>query len=535
MSWNETDRAYQRSNFKRGLKRLFAWLLKLALFFLIIGLCVAGWYFFLSAKYDLSEVAEMPARSLLLDRHGVEMTTLHGSNRRLLEKDEIPSFFIAALFAREDATFMEHPGVDPKGLVRATIRNIIDRDFTQGASTLTMQLARNSFELREQSLNRKLLEIALTFRIEARYSKDEILTHYLNRIYFGSGAHGLEEASLTYFGREPEKLNEHEILILVGIIRGPHAFSPFRNLELAKKQAREVAARLVSTGEISQREADLILQTPLRLISPADRYQSSAQASSAVDRHLAVILDEKQIADGGLVIKTTIDAGLQKRLENLIANVPLPPDCEAAALALEPKSGDILAIVGNRHGHPTGFNRALDARRGLGAIIEPFIDTCAREMRKLPIENNPAATGRQIGEEKTIGLLGRLGFTGPFGSGDDLYRGTLSATPLEVATAAATLANRGQRPLTRFINQIKLNEEILFQGPNESYPAFAPQAIDPSITGKSFSGNSPGKLDFWYLKIEKNRVFLFWFGFDQTKPLQVTPDLKQKLDRFTAQ
>lgn len=533
MSWDETDRKYQRQGLKRWLKRLFVWLLKLSLFFLIIGICVIGWYFFLSAKYDLSEVAKMPERSILLDRNGAEMSTLHGSNRRLLKKDDIPSFFITALFAREDATFMEHPGVDPKGLIRATIRNIVDRDFTQGASTLTMQLARNSFELREQSLNRKLLEIALTFRIEARYSKDEILTHYLNRIYFGSGAHGLEEAALTYFGRLPEDLNGHEMLLLAGIIRGPHAFSPFRHLDLSKKQASEVAARLVATNEIRQHEANLILQSPLRLIDKNERYHSSAHAASAVDRHLDVILDDKQIANGGLKIKTTIDANLQRKLENLIATIPLPPECEAAALALEPKSGDILAIVGNRIGRPTGFNRALDAHRGVGAIIEPFINACAREMRKLPIEGNPAATGRQIGEEKTIALLGRLGFSGPFGKGDDLYRGTLSATPLELATAAATLANQGQRPHTRFIKQIDIGDRVLFQGPNEAYPAFSPQALDSGVFDKAFTGSSPGKLDYWYLRIDQNRILLFWFGFDQPKSFQLTPDVKQRLERFS--
>lgn len=532
MSWDETDRSYQRQGLKRSLKKLFVWALKLGLFILIIGLCIAGWYFFLSAKYDLTEVAEMPARSVLLDRNGTEIDTLHGSNRRLLEKDEIPTFFITALFAREDATFMEHPGVDLKGLIRATVRNIIDRDFTQGASTLTMQLARNSFELREQSLNRKLLEIALSFRIESRYSKDEILTHYLNRIYFGSGAHGLEEASLTYFGRQPGDLNGHEMILLAGIIRGPHAFSPFRHLDLAKKQAQEVAARLVATAQISQHEADLILQSPLRLVPDDKRYHSSAQAASAIDRHLAVILDNEQIVNGGLEIQSTIDGDLQKRIEDLIAKLPLPPDCETAALALQPVSGDILAIVGNRIGHPSVFNRALDARRGVGDIIEPFIDACAREMRKLPIEGNPAATGRQVGEEKTIALLGRLGFTGPFGSGDDLFRGTLSATPLEVATAAATLANLGQRPHTRFVSQIKIGDEVFFKGPSELYPAFSAHATDQKIFGKAFVGSSPGSLDYWYLRIEKNQVLLFWFGFDQPKAFRVTPDLKRRLDRF---
>ncbi len=533
MSWNETDQAHQRHRLKRGLRRLFVWLIKLGLVLLIIALCVVGWYFFRSANYDLTKVAQMPARSVLLDRDGREIDTLHGKNRRLLTADEIPPFFATALFAREDANFMEHPGVDPKGLLRATLRNIIDRDFTQGASTLTMQLARNTFALTEQSLNRKMLEIALTFRIEARYSKEEILTDYLNRIYFGSGAHGLEEAALTYFGREPEDLNGHEMMLLAGIIRGPHAFSPFRHLDLAKKQAREVAARLVDTGAIGKKEAELILASPIRLLSENERYQAETQATGAVERHLNVILDESQIMSGGLEIQTGIDADLQKRLETLIPTLPLPPGCEAAAIAVNPQNGDILALVGNREGNAAGFNHALDARRGLGGIIEPFLDACAREVRKLPIDGNPVATGRQIGEEKTISLLGRLGFSGPFGSGDDLYRGTMSATPLEVATAAATLVNLGKRPHTRFITRISMGDDILFTSPAQSYPAFSAQAMKRDIIGETRSGTSPGHLDHWHVFFGKKRVLVFWFGFDQPEAFQLTPDLKKRLENVT--
>ncbi|MDB4457518.1 DUF1549 domain-containing protein, partial [Akkermansiaceae bacterium] len=138
----------------------------------------------------------MPERTILLDRNGIEIGTIHGANRRLVEYEEVPTFLKICLFAREDARFMDHEGVDFWGLARATLRNAKDLDFTQGASTLSMQLARNTFDLREKkSLNRKFLEIAITYRIESKFSKSEILTAYLNRIYFGSGFNGIEEGA----------------------------------------------------------------------------------------------------------------------------------------------------------------------------------------------------------------------------------------------------------------------------------------------------------------------------------------------------
>ncbi|MGE9267948.1 MAG: transglycosylase domain-containing protein, partial [Verrucomicrobiales bacterium] len=307
MSWEDNDHQYRRHRFRRYLRRSVVWAFRLCLILLIPLLCLCAWYFYLSAQYDLSQVASMPERSVLLDRRGNEIATIHGSNRRLLTREQIPPFLVEALYAREDASFPDHPGIDVRGLARATVRNLVDRDFTQGASTLTMQLARNSFELRAMSLHRKFLEIALTLRIEHRYSKDEILTHYLNRIYFGSGAHGLGEASLNYFGLRPGQLNKHESALLVGIIRGPHAFSPFRHEELARAQAREVLDRLVATRQMRPGERDLILQQPLRLLSRKNRPSRSSHITAAVDRHLDVILDEHQIASGGLHIHTTIN------------------------------------------------------------------------------------------------------------------------------------------------------------------------------------------------------------------------------------
>ncbi|MCH1510751.1 MAG: transglycosylase domain-containing protein, partial [Akkermansiaceae bacterium] len=197
MSRGSHQQGRERGALRRSIRRLWAFTWRAGLTLLVPLLGVVSWYVWQASKFDLSLVEKMPARTVLIDRNGVEYGTIHGENRRLITNSEISDFLRKALFAREDSRFLEHEGVDLIGLARATVRNLKDRDFTQGASTLSMQLARNTYELREKkSLNRKFLEIALTYRIEANFTKDEILTHYLNRIYFGSGCNGIEEAAL---------------------------------------------------------------------------------------------------------------------------------------------------------------------------------------------------------------------------------------------------------------------------------------------------------------------------------------------------
>ena len=228
MSWSSRHRESRWTESKRFLKRFWEFAWKSTLTLLVPILLAIGWYAYQASKYDLSKIEQMPARTVLVGRKGVEFGTIHGENRRLVEHDEIPEFLKTCLFAREDSRFLEHEGVDFMGLARATLRNLKDLDFTQGASTLSMQLARNTYDLREKkSLNRKFLEIALTYRVEAIFPKEEILTHYLNRIYFGAGCNGIEEAALTYFGIPTSQLNQGQSALLVGIIRAPHACSPW--------------------------------------------------------------------------------------------------------------------------------------------------------------------------------------------------------------------------------------------------------------------------------------------------------------------
>ena len=509
-------RKSRRSGRRGPVRRMWDFCWKAGLTLLIPLLLIIGWYAYQASGFDLSQVEEMPERSILLDRNDVEFATIHGSNRRMIKHEEIPEFFKEALFAREDSRFLDHEGVDFKGLVRATLRNLKDRDFTQGASTLSMQLARNTFDLREKkSLNRKFLEIALTYRIESKFSKAEILTHYLNRIYFGAGCHGIEEAALRYFGRTTSELTRGQSALLVGIIRAPHLCSPSRNREGAIKQRDEVLDRLVTTQKLTREEAETIKNENLEFREEGAGPEESNHAMRALRRPLEVVLSKNQITGGGLQVRTSIDLTIQQGLEKLVREVRLSSELQMAAVAIDPGSGDILGIVGCRDETPTGFNRALDARRDRGIkMCEPLIGTIALERGHLPIKGNPVATGRQLETDDAIGLLKRFGLDGIFGKGDDLYRGSLSVSPLALATAYATIVNKGQRPEAIFVKEVLENEEPLFSREASFFPAFAPHA-NLAVRPEFLSGTSLPGTDYWAATLSPEKVVVIWIGSDR--------------------
>lgn len=530
MSSSYQNRQQRWIKWVMSLKRLWEFAWKGGLTLLIPLLLMIGWYAWHASKFDLSETSRMPERTVLLDRNGIEIGTIHGANRRLVEFEEIPTFLKICLFAREDARFMDHEGVDFWGLARATLRNAKDLDFTQGASTLSMQLARNTFDLREKkSLNRKFLEIAITYRIESKFSKSEILTAYLNRIYFGSGFNGIEEASLNYFGRPTSRLTKGQCALLVGIIRAPHACSPWRNLEGAVRQRDEVLDRLITTEVISPEQADAIKSQTLDLRNPNAGDLETDHGTRVLRRPLEIVLNETQITTGGLEVITSIDFQLQRKLEKLVQETSIPDGCQMASIAIDPRNGDLLGVVGCREKKPTGFNRALDSHRDLGPLmIEPLIGTIALERGHLPIVGNPVATGRQLQAQDAIQLLKRFGFEGTFGKGEDLYRGTLSVSPLELAIAYATLLQNGSRPTPVFVRELIQKERILFSRPAASFPAFADHSrlkkIPDFISGLSLPGT-----DHWAASLSPEAVIVVWIGYDNPKPFNLSPRESQRL------
>lgn len=546
--------------FPESLHGVLGLLFQLTLLGLIVGAGIAFCYFLLAMRFDLNEVARLPAGTIFYDHKGAEITAPGGAGRKLVTRAELPDFLVKSLQAREDARFFQHNGVDVRGLARAAVRNLKDRNFTQGASTLSMQLARNCFKMKQKSLHRKLLEIALTLRVESRYTKDEILTHYLNRIYFGAGADGIEQAANTYFGKPTRALSDGECAMIVGIIRGPHIFSPFHNLDAAIEQRDQTLKRMVTMGFIDQARCDAIAAQPVRLVADEQRETQTSYALQAVRRELDRILDEGEIQLGGLRVHTTLNAAWQQRLEKELTRAvedlekekswqhPAHKDHPAgsepayvqyAAVTTETRSGATLALIGGRdYGH-SRFDRTRSSR-DLGSAFEPFVAAAAAERGKLVLPGKPVQTGRQIGPAEVERLARRCGLAGKFTPTEDLFRGSVTATPLEMSVGLATLGNKGKRARPYLIREIHdATGEVIYRAqPQLTQSLSATAAVDATSVlrrangTRCFTGATGSERDAWTLRLGPGGATAIWIGFDKPTAIAREPRLKSLLDEF---
>jgi len=384
---------------RRPSHRVLWALFKLGFVTLLIWTVVALGYYAWALSFDLRGIHEMDERSVVYDYRGEYYSRLAGENRVVVPFDRVSNHFINALISREDTRFYQHHGVDPIGVARAVVRNLFLGGFREGASTITQQLARNSFPLGGKNLHRKLIEAALAFRIETELTKEEILEAYMNRIYFGSGTYGVESASQTYFGKPASRLSLHEAATLAGLIRSPNRYSPFNNPHGSVRERDTVLKRMHDIGLITLAQKNESSSLPLVTTSKSRMSAEDNWAMDAILRDLEMALEPGQLDGGGLKIYTTIDGGLQRAAEQSVerrllevesqAGYPHKPaaayasqllDAEksapylqAAAIAMDNETGGIRAIVGGRDYSRSKFHRALFGRRQIGSTVKPFV------------------------------------------------------------------------------------------------------------------------------------------------------------------
>lgn len=416
-----------RSRNRRGAKRAvnrrrWLWVAVLGVFSVVLAVCLL--YGFWASTYDLQQVREMAERSTVYDMDGKVYSRLQGENRVTVKLPEVSPDFVNALLAREDSRFYSHTGVDPVGIVRAVIRNVGRGAAREGASTLTQQLARNSFPLGGRNLHRKILEAFVALRIEQQFSKDEILEAYMNRIYFGAGVYGIETASLAYFGKPAKQLKLGEAAMIAGIVRAPTYYSPFRNMKGAVAQRNQVLERLLKLGKIDARQAEAARSTPLALAKRKTLSTQENYAMDAVRRELDLLLTDEQRGDGGMKIYTTIDPTLQRlaqgALDSELTKVEQRPGykhprrasfsaearaqglntpyLQGAVVVIDNRTGGIRALVGGRDFPESPYNRAIlpDAARQVGSTFKPFIFAAAFAKGLLPgaaIDDGPIGRG----------------------------------------------------------------------------------------------------------------------------------------------
>ncbi|MBN8418499.1 MAG: PBP1A family penicillin-binding protein [Verrucomicrobia bacterium] len=363
---------------------------------------VIGIYSHLAKAYDLTKLGDMPERTIVMDYNGEVLGRMHGENRIIVPLSEVSPWFVKALLAREDSRFYQHHGIDYKGVARAMVRNLKDMRVVQGASTLTMQLARNSFpDLDDRSIHRKLVEMMLARRIEKACTKDQIIEHYINRIFYGPGIYGVQRASQVYFGKHASQLSLSEAAMIAGIIRSPVRFSPFRNYEGALKERDTVLKRMLETKVITPEEEIAAKYADIALHAQPVFQSQGGYALDTVRRDLDLILEQQEIEDGGLQVFTTLNKDLQDAAEAAVEKrltavekqrgyahpkkadfdktwdgaleFASTPYLQAALMMQDNATGGILALVGGRDYRHSKYNRATQGERQIGSTVKPFV------------------------------------------------------------------------------------------------------------------------------------------------------------------
>lgn len=366
---------------KKSPMRRFLWIVGILVFLIIAG---AGCGFIGATMSDLPEVANVKpaASSQIYDVHGNLITTVHATENRLPVKlSQVPKDLQNAFIATEDNRFYSHHGVDPIGIMRAIWVNIAHDGVAEGGSTITQQLARNAFLTQDRTLKRKIMEAMLAIRIEQYYTKQEILEMYLNQIYFGQGAYGVQAAAHVYFSKNVQDLDLAQSAMLAGLPQSPNYYSPLTNYKAGKARQAVVLGQMVKYDYIDQATADKAKDEDLGLREKSEAAHSDNNASYFIDYVISEIAEkygDDAVYKDGLKIYTTIDMKAQDAAVQAMHNLPnfytddkglTQP--QGALIAINPHNGYIVAMVGGRG--DDSFNRAVLAERQPGSAFKPFV------------------------------------------------------------------------------------------------------------------------------------------------------------------
>lgn len=352
----------------RRWQRVGRWLRPFAV---LVGLALL-WLFLRAWWVVRSFDPDRPPRSAtVFDVRGEVIGTVGAVHSPFVPLEEIPRELVDAVIATEDSRFYRHPGIDPVGVARAVWANLKAGTIVQGGSTITQQLARTLFLTPERTFLRKLDEAALALMLELRFSKERILELYLNRVYFGEGATGVGAAAMTYFGKQPSELTLGESAMLAGLIRAPSALSPYRNPEGSLARRRVVLGRMVEVGFISGRRAEEAAEEELKLAGI--RGGVAPWYLDWIGPQLEQRFGFNLVLRGGLRVHTGFDLRMQRAAVRALGNR------QGAIVAIDPRTGDVKAMVGGRDYLESQFNRAVAARLQPGSAFKPFVYAAALE------------------------------------------------------------------------------------------------------------------------------------------------------------
>ena len=411
-----------------------------------------------AAAFDLNKMEQMESASVILDRNGKIFGQIYVENRQTIPYNQIPRDLVNAVVAVEDSKFYQHHGYVLSGIFRATLKNLTAGRVRQGASTITQQVARNSFALKGRTFRRKLEEIFLARRIEDNFNKQKIMELYLNRIYFGGGLYGAEAAARGYFGKPAREMTLEECATLAGLIKSPNRLSPWTD-KAASREARNYAlTRMRDQGFI---DAGKCAETQQRELVIGNRQNAQGQ-NYAVDYIRQQVINAvgwDRAMNEGFKIHTTIDGELQKVAEESLRKSldkaeehpgydhqtyaqyaasfrkaksngtasaqPAPDYLQGAVIGIDNETGGILVLVGGRDFEHNQYDRALQAKRPAGTAMLPFVYATAFEHGMFPgslVEDSPL-------DNRAVMIGGMTGILGEWGpeSADNRYEGAMTA------------------------------------------------------------------------------------------------------------
>jgi penicillin-binding protein 1A len=558
----------------------FKWGLLAAIWGGIAGAGVLALFWLALPSLDGINKFERRPSLVFVDGAGETLATYGDLYGGLVRLEEMPPWLPMAVLATEDRRFYTHFGLDPQGLARATLANLRAGRVVQGGSTITQQLAKNVFLTNDRSFTRKIQEALLAFQLERRFTKDEILTIYLNRVYLGAGTYGVEAASRRYFGKSARAVNAHEAAVIAGLLKAPSRLAPTASIERARARAGEVLDNMVEAGFLTKLQREAAARLP---VVPA-----GATAAQRGNRYFADWLAEQVqgfvgFQDRDLVVVTTMDPRLQRTaetaLEDLLAREGPKVGVAQGAFVLARPDGAVLAMVGGRDYAQSPFNRAVDARRQPGSAFKAFVYLAAAEqglradetvadtpiqlanwrprnfdnrvvgevtMREAfarSVNTSAVRVAQRAGIDSVIRAARALGITTPIARNLSVSLGSSETSLLEMTGAFAAFANGGNGALPYAIVEIRdTGGKVLYRragtglGPVIGRPALATmndlmQAVVREGTGRAAALDRPagGKTgttndyrDAWFVGFTADFVGGAWFGNDDGDEMERT-------------
>ena len=492
--------------------------------------------------------------------------------------DELPDYVPNAIIAIEDRRFRMHFGVDPLGLARAIYSNIRAGRVVEGGSTLTQQLAKNLFLEQDRTISRKLQELVLALWLEFKFTKDEILQLYLNRVYFGGGAIGIEKAARHFFGHSASELTLSEAASLAAVLKAPTRLNPEANPKANAARAAEVIKDMLQAGFISELDAKTAVISPAQVKKP----EGISATQYIVDWILEQLPEFIGKYDQSLIVETTIDLKLQKTAEAAVrqqlSNQGSKQNAAQAAVILMDPQGKLRAMVGGRSYQKSQFNRATKARRQPGSSFKPFVYLTAMEQGYNPMSfevDAPLQLGKwrpenykkqylgevtltealvqsintvavrlalKLGPENIVATAKRLGIASPLEANPSLALGTSALTPLEMASAYAAFANGGKGIVPHVVKRISLRDGTILY---ERHGSGIGQVMDPQALGNmnymlrqvvergtghaariqgldlaGKTGTTQDYRDAWFVGYSSAYVCAVWVGNDNNSPMK---------------